>query len=132
MQRDHKRTGKSASGLTLTMENYLETVYRLNADVVRINNIAAHLHIPFAESAAIAKELRDKGFVGFEKYGFITLTESGRQMGEFLTRRHETVVRLLRTVNGDAFFPEEADDIKHFLSRDTVGNIEKYLNTNIL
>lgn len=132
MQTDHKYTGKSVTGLSITMEKYLETIYRLNADAIKINNVAAHFHMLPAESAIIAKELRDKGFVKFERYGSIALTESGKQLGEFLVQRHEVLVKLFQTVNGEHFICEEVESIKHYISRNTVSNIDKYLNTNIL
>ncbi len=127
-QKGYKTTGKSGTGLTEAMEDYLEMIYRLSAEVIRINNLAAHLHVTPSSVSRMAENLRREGLIDFERYGFITLTDKGKEMGRFLMRRHEAVSRLLTLINGDNVKLCEIEQTEHFLSPETVENIERFLN----
>jgi len=128
-QKGYERTSRSGTGLTEAMEDYLEMIYRLSAEVIRINNLAAHLHVTPSAASRMAENLRRGGYIHFERYGFITLTEEGYRMGRFLLWRHETVNRLLCRINHSEGELVETERIEHFLSPSTVENMERFLDS---
>lgn len=117
--------------LTAAMEDYLEMICRMgqeSQEVVRVSALAAALHVQPSSASKMAGNLRAQGLVHFPRYGCISLTETGRLMGEYLLRRHELVHRLLCEINGSGGELEECEKIEHFLSPRTVGNLEGFLN----
>lgn len=117
--------------LTAAMEDYLEMICRMgqeSQEVVRVSALAAALHVQPSSASKMAGNLRAQGLVHFPRYGCISLTETGRRLGEYLLRRHELVHRLLCEINGSGGELEECEKIEHFLSPRTVGNLEGFLN----
>lgn len=115
--------------LTSAMEDYLEMIFRMSEHtaVVRISSLARALHVKPPSASKIAGNLRAQELIEFPKYGYITLTEMGRRLGEYLLRRHELAEELLRRINGGERDLEEVEKIEHFLSPRTVENLEKFL-----
>lgn len=116
--------------LTSSMEDYLEMIYRMQKNsegVVRVSALAQSLHVKPSSASKMAGNLRARELIQFPRYGYITLTETGRRVGEYLMRRHEIVHRLLCTVNGTQDELEQCEKIEHFLTPRTVMNLEKFL-----
>lgn len=115
--------------VTSGMEDYLEMICRMSGEteVVRVSALARALHVKPPSASKMAGNLRAQGLVEFSKYGYITLTETGKKLGEYLIRRHELVSRLLCLINGTENELEEAEKIEHFLSPRTILNLEQFL-----
>lgn len=116
--------------LTAAMEDYLEMIYRMLGEaegVVRVSALAQNLHVRPSSASKMAGNLRARELVSFPRYGYITLTQTGRQVGAYLLRRHEIVHGLLCAVNGTEEELEECEKIEHFLSPRTIDNMEKFL-----
>ena len=69
------------AGLTASMEDYLEMIFRLsrNGGVVRISELAACLHVRPPSASKMSVSLKDMGFVSFQKYGYLSLTDKGKR-----------------------------------------------------
>ncbi len=115
--------------LTSSMEDYLEMIYRLSeqSGTVRVSTLAHSLHVKPSSASKMAGNLRAQELIEFPRYGYITLTELGKRMGEYLLHRHELINRLLCLINQTSDELEEAEKIEHFLSPRTVENIERFL-----
>ncbi len=115
--------------VTSSMEDYLEMICRMSEHTaaVRISALARALHVKPPSASKMAGNLRAQDLIEFPKYGYITLTETGKKLGEYLIRRHELVSRLLRLINGGDGGLEEVEKIEHFLSPRTVLNLERFL-----
>lgn len=115
--------------ITSSMEDYLEMIRRLSehSRVVRISDLARALHVKPPSASKMAGNLRARELIEFPKYGYITLTEMGNRMGDYLVRRHELINRLLCLINGTESELEEAEKIEHFLSPRTVENLAWFL-----
>lgn len=115
--------------ITSSMEDYLEMIRRLSehSRVVRISDLARALHVKPPSASKMAGNLRARELIEFPKYGYITLTEMGNRMGDYLVRRHELINRLLCLINGTESELEEAEKIEHFLSPRTVENLAQFL-----
>ncbi len=122
-------------GMTPAAEDYLEMICRLatsdedgHTDTprpVRICELAEELHVAPSSASRMVQAMALRGFVDFRRYGFITLTEAGQEMGEYLIRRHKVVLAFLEWLRGDKDCFEEAERIEHHLSRRTVEAMEK-------
>lgn len=115
--------------VTSSMEDYLEMICRMSerAEVVRISALAEALHVKPPSASKMAGNLRARDLIQLPKYGYITLTDTGRELGKYLIRRHDLVNALLCLINHSENELEEAEKIEHFLSPRTVMNLEGFL-----
>lgn len=128
---ENRRNG----GMTPAAEDYLEMICRLARSdeegqsgglrPVRIGELAEKLHVSPSSASRMAQTMALRGYVDFRRYGFITLTETGTDMGDYLIRRHRVVQEFLAWLRGDGDCFEEAERIEHHLSRRTVEAMEE-------
>lgn len=116
-------------GLSAAMEDYLEMIFRISQGeaAVRISELARALHVQPSSASKMAGNLRAAELIRFPRYGYITLTPLGAQVGRYLVRRHELARQLLGAINGGEADLEEVEKVEHFLSRKTVENLERFL-----
>ena len=113
-------------------ENYLETIYRLSKKlpVVRSVDIATELNFTKPSVSVAMKNLRQKGHIVVSSAGFITLTESGKAIGESIYERHEIISHWLETLGVD---PQVASDdacrMEHVLSKETFDAIKAHIHS---
>lgn len=117
--------------LTNAMEDYLEMVYRLlqNSDVVRIRDLAESLHVKPSSASKMANNLKDEGWIEFEKYSYIKLTPQGAKKGKYLIYRHETLNQLLCCINHSTDELEQVEKIEHFFNEQTIHNMHKFIES---
>lgn len=115
--------------ITSSMEDYLEMIYRLQLQerAVRINKLAACLHVKPSSASKMAGNLRDQDLIIFEKYGMITLTEKGLLLGEYLLSRHDILNEFFCLINHTEDELEQVEKVEHFLDRRTVANMQTFL-----
>ena len=120
------------STLTSSMEDYLEMIYRihLSVEIVRVGELAGMLNVKPSSASKMVDNLKKQGMVLSEKYGYITLTEAGKNLGKYLVFRHDTIHRLLCYINGSQNELEQVEKIEHFINEETVHNIRKMLDAN--
>lgn len=110
--------------LSPAVEDYLEMIFRQCAEsgYTRVGRLSAELHVkPSSTSKMIARLARD-GYLNYERYEMIRLTDKGKQLGESLLARHNTVAAFL-TLIGSGSALEEVEIMEHPLSAATVKNI---------
>ena len=80
---------------TQSEEDYLEAFYviGLNNDVVRVKDVADALDVTMPSVVSAVRSLSQKGLVNQEKYGYIELTQEGKEIAKAIYARH----RLLYT-----------------------------------
>lgn len=113
--------------LTSAMEDYLEMICRIlnEACVVRVSILAERLHVKPSSASKMVSNLKDAGYIIFEKYGYITLTEKGKVQGEYLLYRHRVLHEFLCALNHSRDELEQVEKIEHFINYQTVKNLEK-------
>ena len=111
------------------MEDYLEMICRCTegAGYVRVNALASRLNVTPPSASKMAAKLKAQGFLQFEHYGLITLTDKGREMGEYLLRRHQVLHRFFCLVNRSDNELRQVERIEHFVAPNTVRNLEELL-----
>lgn len=107
------------------MEDYLEMTYRLCAenDYARVGQLSEFLNVKASSASKMISKLAGIGYLKYDRYEIIQLTEHGRELGEYLLKRHETVETFLKLV-GSLNPLEETELIEHTLSSSTVSAID--------
>lgn len=119
-----------AGGITSSMEDYLEMIFRLHLknEVIRINKLSEMLHVKPSSASKMAGNLKSEGLVEFERYGYITLTEKGAELGKYLFFRHDTINQLLCFINRTSDELEQTEKVEHFINAETVRNMRVLLD----
>jgi len=116
-------------GVTSSMEDYLEMICRLHAqkEVVRVGRLSRLLHVKPSSASKMVGNLVSRGLAAFEKYGYITPTADGAELGGYLIFRHDVLHRLLCYINDSADELEQVEKIEHFIDAKTVYNIDRLM-----
>ena len=116
--------------ITSSMEDYLEMIYRiyLTGETVRIGAVSEMLHVKPSSASKMVANLKNQGLVSSKKYGNITLTYEGMELGKYLVFRHDAIHRLLCFINQSENELEQVEKIEHFINLETVENINKLLD----
>ncbi|MHB8125681.1 MAG: metal-dependent transcriptional regulator [Desulfitobacteriaceae bacterium] len=115
--------------LTSAMEDYLEMIYRnsLQDGYLRINKLAELLNVKASSASKMVQKLGELGLLNYEKYGIVILTESGKEVGEYLLERHRIIENFLRFLECGDDVLIQTELIEHNINANTVENI-KLLN----
>lgn len=120
------------TGLSSHMEDYVEAIVMLSAEnrVVRVKDIAAKLCITMPSVSAALVKLKEMGLIDYEKYGYVTLTERGRELAERVLMRHNCLIAFFTTLlqMGDEAAEIEACRVEHVLQSDTCDKIRRLLD----
>lgn len=115
--------------LTPSMEDYLEMAYRLGKDkgYARTSDLAEALNVQPPSVSKMVQKLAELGYFNYEKYGLIEFTELGRETGEFLLRRHDTIEKFLTILGVVAHTLEDTEKIEHNTSSETYKQITLFV-----
>jgi len=108
-------------------ENYLETILMLSKKlpVVRAVDIANELGYKKSSVSIAMKHLREKEHITVSDAGFITLTESGREVAEMIFERHEMLTNLLVSLGvPEDIASEDACRVEHVISQESFNAIK--------
>jgi len=110
-------------------EDYLEAILMLSERNVAVRSIDVAAQLGFSKpSVSIAmKKLRENGYVLMDGSGFITLTDSGREIAERTYEKHKLISKIFIQMGVPADVAlEDACHIEHALSPETFEAIKKY------
>lgn len=112
--------------LTASMEDYLEMIYRECAErpFIRVNELAQRLNVKDSSATKMVQKLGSMGYVDYHKYGMVTLTEKGRELGAFLLSRHTLLEKFLSFIGCTKDALKQTELIEHNISPETLKNIE--------
>ena len=121
--------------LSFTEENYLKalvelTVFDVDSDEVGVNGLASALDVKPATVSDMVRKLRDKSLVNYEKYGKVSLTETGRFKGMMVIRRHrlwETFLFSKLDFSWDEVH-ELAEELEHIHSEKLINRLDEFLD----
>ena len=111
--------------ITASMEDYLEMTYRLarGKGYTRMGDLAIALNVQPPSASKMVQKLAEMGYLQFEKYGVIELSKKGREHGQYLLTRHETLERFLSIIGVKEQLLEETEKIEHYISPETIEKI---------
>lgn len=104
-------------------EDYLERIHELIEEkgYARVVDIASSLQVKQASVTSMVQKLGEHGFINYEKYRGLILTEKGRSVAMAIQKRHETLTRFFSLLGIDAKTQHrDIEGIEHHLSPETV------------
>ena len=115
--------------LTASMEDYLEMICRMlkGQDIVRIQALSENLHVKPSSASKMVNALKERGYISFQKYGYLTATPKGLEVGEYLLYRHDILHKFLCLLNHSENELEQVEKIEHFINRETIENLHLVL-----
>lgn len=121
--------------LTPAMEDYLEMIYRASQKdgYIRLTNLSALLNVRAPSATKMVQKLSRLELLHYKKYGIIFLTESGKEIGQFLLERHNSIERFLRFLGVGENLLVETELIEHHISLHTLqllGYFNRFLEEN--
>jgi DtxR family Mn-dependent transcriptional regulator len=120
--------------MTIAMQNYLELIYELSLDgkKARVSDIAKQLGVskPSVNNAVVV--LAKDGYVDYEKYADIKLTDKGRKTAEFICSKHQTIKQLfIEVLNIDEKIADtDACLIEHVISDESIKAMQVFMGNN--
>lgn len=117
-------------GVNESAENYLETILILSKilPVVRSVDIATELGFKKSSVSIAMKNLREKKHITVSESGYITLTESGREIAEMIYERHQLFTSWLVSLGVDEkTASEDACKMEHVISKESFDAIKKHI-----
>ncbi len=116
--------------LTSAMEDYLEMIYRnsLIKDTLRINTLSELLNVTAPSATKMVQKLNKLGMLDYEKYGLISLTQNGKELGKFLLLRHNIIEKFLKNIGVKENILTETELIEHNFSAETLHKINTFNN----
>ncbi len=112
--------------LTSAMEDYLEMIYRnsLVEGYMRINTLSELLNVQAPSASKMVQRLAGLGLLDYKKYGIIFLTENGKEIGQFLLKRHSVVESFLRHLGAEENILLQTELIEHNITAETLEKID--------
>lgn len=111
-------------------ENYLETIHILNKRTGSVRSIDIVNELGYSKpSVSIAmKNLRENGFILVDKDGYITLTDSGREIAETMYERHTVISSWLMYLGVPKKVAiDDACRIEHVISAESFEALKKHV-----
>lgn len=124
--RGYQLLQQNSKSLTSAMEDYLEMVYRnIERDgYVRINELAEKLNVRASSATKMVQKLGELGFIKYKRYGIIEVTEVGKELGEYLLKRHNVIEWFLGMLEITDNLLVETELIEHYISANTLQRLE--------
>ncbi len=111
-------------------ENYLETILILSQrlPVVRSVDIATELDFKKSSVSVAMKKLRESGHIIVSPEGYISLTQTGREIADCIYERHTLLSSWLQRLGVDPkVAAEDACRIEHVISAESFEAIKKHI-----
>ena len=110
-------------------EMYLETIYILLKEnpTVRAIDVGEYMGFSKPSVSRAMGLLKDSGYVNPDGSGYISLTESGRQIAEKIYERHTLLTEMFASLGVDRkTASEDACKIEHVISDDTFSALKAH------
>jgi len=104
-------------------EDYLERIHELIEEkgYARVVDIASSLKVKQASVTSMVQKLGEAGYLKYEKYRGLILTDKGREVARKIRDRHQTLSRFFSLFGLDTDTQkQDIEGIEHHLSADTV------------
>lgn len=104
-------------------EDYLERIHELieKKGYARVVDIASSLKVKQASVTSMVQKLAEAGYLEYEKYRGLVLTDKGREVARKIQNRHTTLSRFFSLFGLDAETQrQDIEGIEHHLSPATV------------
>jgi len=116
--------------LSRKTEDYLEAIYNIieKKGYARVKYIASELKVSSPSVTEMMRKLNNRGFIVYEKYSDITLTEKGRKIAKGVKKRHDIFESFLNIILVPKdIASEDACTMEHHLDSKTIEQFSKFV-----
>lgn len=117
--------------LSASLEDYLEVISNsINAGLnIRAIDISKQMNVSRASVTEALKKLASKGYINYDRYEMLSLTESGKELANKIVSKHIILQRFFEEKLGLSI--EEASDnackIEHVITENAFNKIAEYI-----
>lgn len=107
-------------------EDYLERIHELieSKGNAHVADIAQSLNVGQPSVTSMVQKLADDGYLRYEKYRSLTLTDAGRAVAEKIRNRHAVLASFFTLFDlDDDTQARDIEGIEHHLSSDTLNTL---------
>ena len=124
--------GEEPNGLTTVAQDYLKAIWTAqewSRDQVSTKMLAERIGVSASTASEAIRKLAEQGLVDHDRYGAVTLTESGRRAAVAMVRRHRLLETFLINELGYSWdeVHDEAEVLEHAVSDRLVARIDSKL-----
>lgn len=118
--------------ISKALEEYLKTIYVLKKqnENVRVTDIANSMNCSKPSVNKAINILKDNGYLNYEAYGTIEMTEKGENLAKKILETYDIVYLFLKDVLGleSEEAEKEAEKIKLSMNDNTINSLAKYIH----
>ncbi|MEM2759520.1 MAG: transcriptional regulator MntR [Nitrososphaerales archaeon] len=117
---------------TPRMEDYLEVIYELveKKGYATTGDISDYLNVSSPSVTKMMQRLHDTGYLTYERYKGISLTEKGTEVARGMRQRHDILAEFLIILGVDEETAHrDAEGIEHHLEPKTLEKLELFVKT---
>lgn len=119
------------SSLSASQEMYLKTIHLLCEEqkVARVKDIASALNVTMSSVNGAIKGLTARALCEHSRYGYVDLTDEGRELAMQVLDRYQVLTRFLHEILGvdRKTADDDACEMEHIVSPQTLDRIGTYL-----
>jgi len=111
-------------------EDYLETLLEIieHKGYAQVKDVSRSLHVSPASVTGMFRKLTEAGYINYEKYGGVTLTPEGEEIGRATRDRHEVLRQFLEILGVDReIADEDACRIEHATNPETMDRLTRFV-----
>ena len=117
--------------LSPNYEDYIEAIFIIQQEkkVIRVKDISQKMEVSMPSVNGAIKNLKLKGIVSHQKYGYVELTEKGEHIAREIFSRHKLIKNFLIKVLdlSDEIATEDACKLEHYLSKATLERLSQFI-----
>lgn len=118
--------------ISASLEDYLEGIFIIKEKrgVVRVKDLAKRLKVKASSVIEALERLKQRDLIIHEYYGYVELTQEGMNLAKELYYRHMMLKKFFTQILGlpNNIAEEDACKIEHFLSKETLNRIVKFIS----
>jgi Mn-dependent DtxR family transcriptional regulator len=114
------------------MEDYLEVIYELvlQKGYATTVDISDNLNVSSPSVTRMMKKLHETGFLRYEKYRGMSLTDKGIEVAKAIRKRHGILAEFFKMIGvQDDIANEDAEGIEHHLHTETLKKLEDFVRS---
>ncbi len=130
--RDAQTGKKEKEYRTDRMEDYLEVIYELvqQKGYATTIDISQYLNVSSPSVTKMVQRLDESGYLKYEKYRGICLTQQGIDVAMSIHQRHSLLAEFLKMIGVDKDIAnKDAEGIEHHLHPQTLKKLEEFVKT---
>jgi len=113
------------------MEDYLEVIYELveQKGYATTVDISSYLNVSSPSVTKMVQKLDEIGYLKYEKYRGIRLTDEGIHIAQNIHNRHGLLAEFFKIIGVDEETANnDAEGIEHHLHPETIKKLEEFIN----